>query len=184
MSNIYLLRHTEKFKPARKSDESYSQFTGRIGLSDFGREQANGLGKNFSENYNFQYIFTSDFRRTRETAEIICKYTKSEIKIDKRLNERILCVDGIENNEVAKYRQLTHSDWGYSAPGGESMNAVADRVKAVIDEIRNTYNNDEDIFVISHARTIQAYMHRYSQNKTKDFRSENTIVEYGELFKI
>lgn len=77
MNKFYLIRHGEKEKI--KGDPS---------LTSKGKEQAFKTGL-FLKNKNIVRIFSSPFKRTRETSEEINKSLNVDIEINERLKERM-----------------------------------------------------------------------------------------------
>jgi len=77
MNIFYLIRHGQKVAEA-----------GDPGLTEIGKEQA-GKTAEFLKDKNISKIYSSTYKRTKETTEIIKNTLKVEIKFDDRLRERM-----------------------------------------------------------------------------------------------
>lgn len=129
-------------------------------LSDLGREHAEAVGRWLSELPEPQRpsaVWTSPYRRARETGEIALQTASVELafRVDERLRDRdmgitdTLTAAGIR----AKYPEETErrqwiGKFYYRPPGGESWADVAQRVRAVMTDIR--HGKDEVILVTAH----------------------------------
>jgi probable phosphoglycerate mutase len=82
MKYIYLVRHGETVL-----NEEHIRQGSEGGLSDNGKKQVDRLGKRLSK-FNIKKIFSSDFQRGRETAQIINHYLNVEIVYTHLLTER------------------------------------------------------------------------------------------------
>lgn len=118
-----------------------------VRLSELGREQADAVGRWLSELDEHErpdMLWTSPYRRARETAEIALARAEFDVpsRIDERLRDRdmgitdMLTAAGIQ----AKYpeeaeRRKWIGKFYYRPPGGESWADVAMRVRAVLDDI-------------------------------------------------
>jgi len=100
------------------------------------------------KNQNADYIYSSDLRRAKETAEeILSKHPKTIFKTDKRLRERDLGIHTGKKRSDCFPESLMRSDWG--APGGETWDEVLMRVKEFITDIKKEHSEDT-IIVVSH----------------------------------
>ncbi len=100
---------------------------------------------------NIDLIFSSDFIRTKETAEIIAKHFGiKRILYDKKLREVNV---GILNNRPKKdydnYFSSFEEEFIKSCPGGENLTELKNRVSEFIYEIDKKYSN-KNILIIGH----------------------------------
>lgn len=125
-----------------------------VALSETGRQQAEAVGDwlaRLPEDERPTVVWTSPYRRARETAEIALGVIEAELdyRVDERLRDRdmgitdMLTASGIR----AKYpeeaeRRAWIGKFYYRPPGGESWADVAGRVRAVLTDIANSQQND------------------------------------------
>lgn len=138
--------------PARDAD---------VVLSATGREQAAALGSwlsELSDDERPQIVWTSPFRRARETAEIAMEVCHADLdyRVDERLRDRDMGItDALTAAGIrAKYpEEAARRDWlgkfYYRPPGGESWADVAFRVRSVLTDLANT-EKAQRILVASH----------------------------------
>ena len=127
--------------PARDAD---------VSLSATGREQAAAVGRwlaGLDEDERPEVVWTSPYRRARETAEIALEV--AGIEIDQRVDERLRDRDmGVTDKLTAAGIRATfpeeaeRRDWlgkfYYRPPGGESWADVALRVRTLLTDLANT----------------------------------------------
>ena len=132
-----------------------------VALSDLGRDQARAVGRWISrlpEEERPGIVWTSPYRRARESAEIALSVAETELdlRVDERLRDRdmgitdMLTAAGIR----AKYpEEAERREWigkfYYRPPGGESWADVAQRVRAVLTDIGSTESHDS-VLVTAH----------------------------------
>lgn len=99
-------------------------------------------------------IISSDFSRTRETAEILRKITDADpVRLDVRLRERDF--GDHDGGPVSGYDEVWAADAdGRTDPGVESAAAVQARVLAAISDYERDYDG-RDIVLVSHGDTAQ-----------------------------
>lgn len=123
-------------------------------LSSKGREQTKAQIE-LLQNKKIDYIFSSNFIRTKETVEIIAEnlnFLKDNIIFDTRLGE--LNTGNYEGKTYLEYHQgleeFTKSDWFYGAvPEGESIADVMKRVGEFIYEIESKFQG-KNILIVTH----------------------------------
>ncbi|MFA5023694.1 MAG: 2,3-bisphosphoglycerate-dependent phosphoglycerate mutase [Patescibacteria group bacterium] len=137
MFKIVLLRHGES------TWNKKGLFTGwtDVNLSPRGRQESQEAGKTLkAKKFIFNYAFTSELKRAQKTLDLVLREMKLKglvIKKDWRLNERHYGELQGKNKETIrkKYGDKQFNLWrrGYQAtpPGGESLQDVEKRVKAV-----------------------------------------------------
>ena len=119
-----------------------------VPLSDLGRRQAEALGRwtaQQPEDERPTVVWTSPYVRARQTAEIAMQTAGLDVPlvVDERLREREFGVlDGLTRRGItAQYpeeseRRSQIGKFYHRPPGGESWVDVAQRLRAVLDEIR------------------------------------------------
>lgn len=130
-------------------------------LSQTGREQAAALGQWLNDlpaDQRPQIVWTSPYRRARETAEIALKACDMELdfRVDERLRDRDMGItDALTAAGIkAKYpeeaeRRAWIGKFYYRPSGGESWADVAFRVRSVLTDLANTEKN-ERVLVTAH----------------------------------
>jgi probable phosphoglycerate mutase len=132
---------------------------GEYGLTELGREQAlaaasaSGLPRN-------TVIYSSDFSRARETAEIVrARLGAPAVRLATALRER--CFGGWEGSATANYAKVWAADEADEADeagrvenGVEPPGAVLDRLTAFIAGLEKEHAG-QDILLVSHGDTLQ-----------------------------
>lgn len=132
-----------------------------VTLSETGREQAAAVGKwlaALSEDERPEVVWTSPYRRARETAEIALEVAGLEIdwRVDERLRDRDMGVTDkltAAGIRAAYPEEADRRDWlgkfYYRPLGGESWADVTFRVRAVLTDLANTEKHQR-VLVSSH----------------------------------
>lgn len=139
-----------------------------ITLSELGREQASAVGRwleALPEDERPQVVWTSPYRRARETAEVALGVAGTELafRVDERLRDRdmgitdMLTGAGIRaaHPEEAERRQWLGKFY-YRPPGGESWADVAQRVRGVLTDIAHSERHDR-VLVTAHDVVIMLF---------------------------
>lgn len=125
-------------------------------------------------------IFTSPFLRTKETAEIVSRFTGAPLKTDERLgeiNHGSVC-EG-KNRLVCLPNNYQKRDLNYRFGDGESWQDVRRRMVAVIREIEAQYQG-KNILIVSHGDPLvilAAAMNNWSDEKLLDLLVGTTQTE-------
>lgn len=153
-NNFYILRHGEAEHNVRgiissglERGKDISRLT-RKGIRQV-EEAAKDLTRQL-KGKELDFIFTSPYVRTKQTAEIIAKATKAEIIADKRLAE---LNTGIFNQRpIEEYRRFFGNPlekFVKSPPGGENLNEVKKRIFQALLDIDSRYRG-KNILIVSH----------------------------------
>lgn len=129
-----------------------------VGLSATGRQQAEALAKCLSGN-GIDALYTSDLRRTVETAAAISKSVVIETIPDPRLRE--MCFGAIEgltfDDARARFPAMIASwlaDWEQPPSGAESFSEFSARVSSFLDHLGISHAEDS-VLVVSHGGPIR-----------------------------
>lgn len=153
--NFYLVRHGRQNSTLYNAD---------VELAPEGVEQANLLGKRLNENYDIDVLYSSDYKRAYETAEIVNGYIGKEHLIDIRFREANLGgFTGLSDSEVReKYKSFLDtrskmiSDEHYP-DGGENCQQIYERVIAGITDIINEHRY-KNVCIVMHGGAMRALL--------------------------
>ncbi|WP_427338745.1 histidine phosphatase family protein [Caloranaerobacter sp. DY30410] len=130
-----------------------------IELNKVGIEQAKKLAFKLSKE-KIDIIYTSDLKRSYQTAKIISDIIKTDIIIDKNLREihfgnwQGLTLSDIKkdfNQEYIIWRTEPHK---LNLPGAERLIEVQERMKKIINNVLHT--DYQNILIVSHGTAIKA----------------------------
>lgn len=179
---IYLVRHGETDANKNKVMQGQSQ---NLQLNENGVRQATNL-KNKLQNIKFDACFTSPMIRAWSTAMILVG-DRVEIKEDNRLIERYL--GNLEGKDRLNYDVKKYWDYNLNS-NDESVESIQDifkRCNSFIDDLKNNYNNDNTILVVSHGAVTRCLHHiliKSDLNKNLvDFKIDNCYYKKYELRK-
>ncbi|MDE5860250.1 MAG: histidine phosphatase family protein [Oscillospiraceae bacterium] len=147
---IYLMRHGE-------DDNTRLGGWSNTGLSPVGIEQVkNSAKKIIEENYNINYIFSSDLPRAKETAEIIAEHIDLEIGFIREFREinngRLAGMLKKEANE--RYHGIYYSalEWEEKYPDGESPKLFYERISSAWKNFKNDISGNA--LLVTHGGVI------------------------------
>ena len=145
----FLMRHGERDDGANQL--ASSGLEDPIHLTESGKKAVARQAKILHEKVGkLEAIFSSDFIRTRETAEIIAQEFGVEIIYDARLREFDHGeLSGRPINEVHQALDLSPAGFKKTIGGGESWELVRQRVGNFITEVDKKYEG-KNILVVSH----------------------------------
>jgi len=127
-------------------------------LSEVGRRQAQCIGQ-CQHQFGFAALYSSDLRRSLETAQIIGKEMGLEVILEPRLREVNLGQwQGMLSGDIAAqypdaFRRWHESPVSVQPPGGESIPSLAARVLEAIHEIIARHPGQR-VGVVSHELPI------------------------------
>ena len=127
---------------------------GDYGLSELGRKQALESAQ-ACELPRDTVIWSSDFSRARQTAEILRAHLDApEVSLAEALRER--CFGEWEGSATENYARVWAADETDAAHAGgvESVAAVLDRMTAFVVDLDRQYSG-RDIVLVSHGDTLQ-----------------------------
>lgn len=180
------LRHGQSLANVAKIISSDPEIaTVQHGLSDFGHEQARDAGKIFATNFpSDQYcgvaIFSSDFKRARETAEHVASACmeasiplyKDGVVLQIRLRERNFGeLNGGSDTRYQDVWDVDVADPTHNEFGVESVYSVVERTTGMVLDI------DEELAAAAAAATVDA-----EGNDTKKWKC--VLVAHGDVLQI
>lgn len=155
---LYLVRHGET---ASNLASRYAGW-GDEALTDVGRRQVSVLATQVQD-LGIGEVWTSEMRRSQETAQIFSRTLVVPVRADERLNEiRMGPWEGLTEVEVTERYPEAHELWQRSPDllqleGRETLDMVARRVLDVLCEARQ---RPEPVIVVSHVALIRVALLR------------------------
>ncbi|MEM2970208.1 MAG: histidine phosphatase family protein [Candidatus Bathyarchaeia archaeon] len=139
-TTILLIRHAYTGIPERRQKPE-------SGLSKIGRIQAEKLAKRIANNYKLEVVYSSFYKRARETAEIIAEPHHAEVRETESLNEI-----GVWTSPT----QL-HSPKISPAEYKEELKILAAAQEKAVDFLKEVaeHHSDETIAVVTHGNMIR-----------------------------
>ncbi len=115
-------------------------------------------------------LVSSDFKRTRETAEILhsCLNVKDPIRFEPALRERGLG-DLVEYHSVHKMWSLDYADPTHTSYNVESLMHMVSRLSNIVQQLDNEYN-DRIIIMVSHGDPCQCIYTVFMGLSPNEFR--------------
>ncbi len=118
-------------------------------LTESGQETVTQTAKELKADGSIDLIFSSEFKRAKQTAEIIKKIVGGEIFLDKRLNE-LNCGEYNGHRSEELDRDFPHETrWTKMPKGGETWTQAQKRTLEAINEINQKYEGKR-ILIVSH----------------------------------
>lgn len=145
-----------------------------VQMNKFGVMQAQKTAERLREE-DIDYIYSSDLRRTVETAEIIrdllCSYNSryypdGPLEIIKREDLREMNFgnwEGITYNQMMKQDPKLGAEWSADSlrvrcPKGESLVDLYERANAAIDDIKANTEDDKTVLIVAHSGVIRTFL--------------------------
>jgi isoleucyl-tRNA synthetase len=152
-NRYFILRHGESEMNVK--DILISKLPEKIPcpLTKKGRDQIKKVAKKLKKE-KIDLIFSSDLKRTKETAEILAKELGAKIIFDKRLRDIQFGI--FEGKTLKEYRSFwkSYEERFKKAPkGGENYNQVKMRVYNFLKELEKKYSG-KTILIVSHQRPL------------------------------
>jgi probable phosphoglycerate mutase len=130
-----------------------------IALNDKGRWQAEQAAQSLAADETVTAVYTSDLARAHATASAIAQAFALDTIIDTRLRERSFgryegqTFDEIERQCPAETARWRARDPSWAPPGGESLQTLGDRIRAVTDELAGRHTG-EQIVLVAHGGVL------------------------------
>lgn len=146
---IFLLRHCQTQLADRK--RLIGQYD--VPLSEQGQDLSHRIGEILKKN-NFRYVFSSELKRSKETAKIITSYINCQPKPLIGLNEISLgqwdgmYVDDIKTKYPIEYEKRGKDIIRYTISEGENFLELQQRAKKTFNEIKKHEGN---ILIVGHS---------------------------------
>jgi broad specificity phosphatase PhoE len=165
------------------------RYTGQsdVPLTEVGERQAVAVGKRLATE-SLDVIVSSDLQRARDTANAIAHYHNLPVWNDADLREASLGEwEGLTYREVSTlYRELVlqrREDPNFSAPGGETVIQIRDRVARAHARWQSQYPNSTVVWV-THAGVIEVSLCLFlgiDLKHRRQFRHSNASITEFDL---
>ena len=178
-TEIIFIRHGETEWNSQQRMQGHSNSD----LSSVGQAQIQALGQ-WMKNVPFEFIYSSDSPRSKQTAEAITQFSGHELQFDQRLREKNLGVfEGLTSEEARErhpevFRLFKTAGSKYVIDEGESTQQLQDRALEIVDEIRIKHL-EERVLLVTHGGFIRVVMKHslgLSLEKPTRFLIRNTGV--------
>ncbi len=178
MTEVYLIRHSEKYRNFNNiiNDDSFQLFNEKIILSINGEMLANKLA-NMEEMSNIEVVFASNYVRSIGTAKYIAYRNKIDVNIDKNFGERIYGINSVDEI-IDDFNVKQWNDIDYKLPNGESRRDVTNRMYNALIRVINDYKNKR-IAIVSHGTAISFLLDKWCDvfvNYNNDNKMNTKIV--------
>jgi probable phosphoglycerate mutase len=142
-----------------------------VPLNEEGIRQARQLAKRLSEE-KWDYIYSSDLARARQTAEIIAEAMGKPLVIDTRLREK--SHGRLDGTTVAERVVKWGENWKVLDHGEEKDQTIADRSRQFLEEVTARHPGSR-VLIVSHGAWIRITLTMLLGHAEFDF-IENTSV--------
>ena len=154
MKTIITIQHTQSIHHTNGMVGSWTDWE----LSDLGKEQAENIGRNLSDELSQKYvIYSSDLLRAKQTAEAVGRYLGTNPVFRQELRERNLgeavgkSVQWLRENMEKPERTVDDRLF----PSAESRRDEWKRLEPFFDEI--TKNEEKYIIIVSHGDLLSVF---------------------------
>jgi broad specificity phosphatase PhoE len=175
-NDFYIVRHGESECNVLEIDCSKLENKNKFGLTEKGKKETENEAKKFN---NFDLIFSSPFRRAKETADIFAKSSKCKVIENELLRE----VD-VGDFELCNYKLSNSFDEKFVKgltpyPNGESLSDAKKRAVEFFEQTNKKYKNNK-ILIVTHGWIVFCLL----EHTLKDFDGEKYLREYDGARKI
>ncbi|MFL2685992.1 MAG: histidine phosphatase family protein [Thermodesulfobacteriota bacterium] len=167
---IQLIRHCETEWNRLERCQGISD----LELNNNGINQSISL-KDFYFDKHVDLIFSSDLKRTMQTALEINKNLKSDIIQNEKLREMDqgdfegLSFSYIRKNFASQLLEWRSNPKKFRIPNGETLGEVQERALAFMENLFIKYKSHKNIIIVSHNLVIASILCHYSNRDLKDF---------------
>ena len=182
-NKYFILRHAESDANVLGINSCWPEKV-KVKLTEKGKWQIKKI-INQIKNKKFDLIFSSDLRRTKETAGIIAKELGLAVKFDKRLREYNLGVfNGEPMEKFGKFIGEEINKFVKTPKNGENLNDIRQRMMNFILELERKYKN-KNVLIVGHGDplwVLEGAAQGLSDKKIVEIRKN--YIQPGELREI
>lgn len=180
MTRLILVRHAEAEGNIKRLFHGHTDSD----ITENGEKQLKALAERFAD-ISFDYIYSSDLKRTYKTAQAVNSHLKLPISKDEGLRE---IKGGRWENQPWDILAKEHKDdfyrWenepgDFKMPDGESFNELSERICNTIYKVLGRHK-DKTVCIVSHGAAIRTFMCHIKGCTLKELNKiewyENTAV--------
>ena len=173
---VYFVRHGEK-----QNSPSHNSILNRdLELTKTGVSQAELAGR-YLTSTGILHVYSSHYKRAKQTAEIISELTKTTISTDLHFGERVLFIRDVSSGLAKKEFIKSQKDWDYETNGGESLNESVVRFSKGVNNIIRS-SDLSTVAIVTHGRILQSYLKQiFIDNK---FSKRDLIINFCDIYKV
>jgi 2,3-bisphosphoglycerate-dependent phosphoglycerate mutase len=173
MSIFYLIRHADPLRNSSGRPEGESP------LSDRGRRDAEQLASGFVA-VELDAIYSSPYRRARETVEPIARAKGLSIREIQNFRERTLGDGPFADPIFLSAVRATWDDFGFIHPGGESNASAQKRARLALSELLVRHGG-RPIAISTHATLLALIVNSFDQSFGFEFWRQITMPDLYRL---
>jgi len=150
---IFFIRHCHD-----EPSENLNQVeAAEVALTPYGIRQAEALGS-FLRSREIDAIYSSVYKRAKETSAIIAEQIQGRLFFDERLNEQALARDRLDKKVAKDIKRRMLSEPEYVPDGAQSLRESIDKFLAALNEIlESPYSR---ICIVSHGFLMEAALRK------------------------
>ncbi len=181
-NQVYVVRHGESQNNVLKIESGKMSTQGKYGLTDLGRGQVAASAAQY-KNF-FDLIYTSPFRRTKETAEIFARFSKIKFFENELIREFDV---GYYDEKLYELMEIyihhpANNIKEDPVRDGESWDQMYERVKQFLELIETNYTGKK-ILVVSHGSPVEA-MIQIAKGENTGFGAFEDLPKNGEVIRL
>jgi isoleucyl-tRNA synthetase len=153
-NNFYLMRHGESLTNTKEITSCLLETSENYPLTEKGIETVTNTAKELKDK-NIDFIYSSDFYRTKQTSKILSDELGLEVNFDERLRE-INFGSKFDGNPYSKLQEWPNDNRLHmpAAKDGETYMTVKTRMLSIIRELNEKYEG-KNIVLVSHGEPIR-----------------------------
>lgn len=188
MNNTYfILRHGETTHQIKKERIIYPwPESSPILLNEKGKKQIKSVAEKLKAE-KIDLIFSSDFSRTRQTAEIVAEKLGKNVIFDRRLREfNVGVFRGKEAKQYYNYFSSPKQRFWKTPPKGENFRNCQKRIFDFLKEVDKKHKNKK-ILIVSHGDPLwllEGKVKGLSEDNLLKQKFQNKSIKMGEIRKL
>lgn len=181
-NEIYIVRHGESQNNVLFIESGKMETQAKYGLTDMGRGQVAASASKYKD--FFDLIYTSPFRRTKETAEIFARFSNIEFFENELIRE--FDVGHYDEKSYDLMEAYIHHEINniYENPvrDGESWLMMYARVTQFF-ELLETHYTDKKILIVSHGSPVETML-QIAKGEKNGFGAFGDLPKNAEVIKL
>jgi isoleucyl-tRNA synthetase len=187
-NKYFILRHGQTIHQIEKPGIIYfwPEDKPPASLTDLGRKQIKEVAKKL-KGKKFDFLFSSDILRTRQTAEIIAKEFGLKVRTDPKLRDMNLGdFQGKPKSELWSFFKEKGKNFKESVPDGENWSGVQKRMADFIKDVEKKYEG-KNILIVSHGDPLwllEGWIKGFTNEELLKQKKEGSLIKMGELRRV